>query len=121
MLRAGLAHPDAVRDAARVLLASDQVVPSRLTRIIDKDPGSLSTLWPVITEAIRIAADAPKLPRWLARVLETAVSRAAHLAEATRRGLIPGEAWEPLTRLAAQPGSAAGLQKARALAAVLIV
>lgn len=115
----GLAHPDAVRDAVRTLYASDLVVPTRLTRMLDQKPETIATLWPVLTEAFRAAADAPKPPRWLARVTDTAIGRASILAEATRRGHIPREAWEPLTRLAARSGATTGLVKARSLDAAL--
>jgi hypothetical protein len=112
-------HPGNVAAAARALFASEAVVPTRLSKILEEDRASLSVLWPLVTEALAAAAQAAKPPRFTSRVLDTALARLPHLAEATRRGLIPAAAWEPVHRLAAAKGSGAVPAKARALSAAL--
>mgnify|MGYP005983067317 CR=1 FL=1 len=112
-------HAGNVAEAARALFVSEAVVPTRLTRLVEEERKALGVLWPLLTEALAAAAAAPKAPRFTARVLDTALARLPHLAEATRRGLIPAQAWEPVHRLAAVKGSGAALSKARALSAAL--
>ncbi|MCL2466654.1 MAG: hypothetical protein FWF02_14465 [Micrococcales bacterium] len=107
-----------VRVAMGQLLACPEVDPARLVRVIAKPSGLIPTLWPLLTEPVRVAgsADGPA-PRWLSRVLDTALVHAPTLREAAARGLLPADAatWPGLSDLAARPGKAAATTKARTL------
>jgi hypothetical protein len=112
----------AVRQAMGQLLAHSVFSPVRLARLLEDDPSLLPVLWPVLTEAIQVAgASDTALPRWLNRILDTAVLRAPHLAEAARRGRIPAQAaaWSGLAEIAARGGSSSAVAKARQLIGLL--
>ena len=107
--------PTRVAAAMKVLLTQEAVSPARLAAAAGKVPGLLAVFWPFLTEAIAHAATlqgAP--PRWLGGVLDEALDHAPVLREAAARGLMPAR-WEGLETLAARPGKAAALAKARAL------
>ncbi|MCL2850662.1 MAG: hypothetical protein FWE61_11580, partial [Micrococcales bacterium] len=93
--------------------------PGLLVRMLETHPQALAVLWPVLTETVRAAATDDPPPRWLTRVLDVAISHAPTLREAAHRGLIPPEAWSGLADLAARPGKAAAMTKARTLLAAL--
>lgn len=108
----------AVRVAVGQLLEHPEVDPARLVRQLAKKPALLPTLWPLLTESVRVAGatDAPP-PRWLARVLDAAITYAPTLREAATRGLLPADAatWPGLADLAARSGKSAAITKARTL------
>ncbi len=120
LLKEGHLGPARVADAARALLPfADAVSPARLAGAARKLPLWLPALWPLLTEPVAFAAGlegAP--PRWLAPVLDVALEFAPALREAGVRGLIPRQ-WEGLAALAARPGKAAALAKARLLTEAL--
>ncbi|MEJ7647689.1 MAG: hypothetical protein WKF57_01380 [Nakamurella sp.] len=105
-----------------LLLASPDVDPSRLARVVEQAPSTLPALWPLVTEPVRLAGgiDGP-LPRWVGTVLSVAVGVAPHLAEAVRRGLAPVHAaqWRGLDRIAARPGKSVAVVKAQQLLALI--
>ncbi len=111
-----------VRTAVVTLLGSPEVSPARLVRVLEKNPTTLPVLWPLLTEPIRVVglSDGPP-PRWLNRVLDVALLYADHLGEAARRGWIPADAsrWPGLAEIAARPGKAVALTKARTLLAAV--
>lgn len=106
----------AVRIAIRSLLPHADISPARIVRLIEREPTTLPTLWPVLTESIRFAAEIERPPRWLNRVLDVALSFGPILREAEKRGLIRAD-WQGLTELADRRGSSAATRKARALLA----
>ncbi len=110
-----------VRDATAALLESPDFSPARVVRVLERDPAVLPVLWPVLTEAVRVASGASRPPAWLNRILDAALQHAPTLAEAGRRGLIPADAaaWPGLDELAERPGAGAALRKARELRAAL--
>jgi hypothetical protein len=109
---------EAVTQAMRWLLASPAVSPAKLTRPLEAEIELLPTLWPTLTEPVRVAGNViGSLPRCLNRVLDVIAHHAPHLAEATRRGLIPG--WPGLADIAARPGKSAAVAKAQALVPLL--
>lgn len=107
---------DAVAAAVRVLLAQPDVMPGRLVRVIEEHLPVLPTLWPIVAELLRHAAEQKSLPRWLNQVLDVTSLRAGYLAEATRRGILPAVTWDPLREIASRSGTSAALVKAGALA-----
>ncbi|MCL2091758.1 MAG: hypothetical protein FWH11_11290 [Micrococcales bacterium] len=112
----------AVRIATAALLDLPEIDPTTLVRVLERHPEALPTLWPLLTEPVRVAgASGGPLPRWLNRVLDITTFHADHLCEAARRGLIPADAarWPGLEGLAARRGRSAAVTKARALLAVL--
>ncbi|MDR2255542.1 MAG: hypothetical protein LBE25_06050 [Arthrobacter sp.] len=107
--------PTRVAAAARVLLTRAAVSPARLAAAVGKAPGLLGALWPLLTEPVAHAAaleGAP--PRWLGGVLDAALDHAPVLREAACRGVMPAR-WDGLEELAARPGTATALKKARQL------
>lgn len=107
-----------VRLAVAGLLGNADYSPVKLAGLIESDPDTLPTLWPALTEPVRIAAATTGTPpRWLNRVLDVALGRAALLRAAADRGHLPADAaaWPGLAELAARSGSQAALRKARAL------
>lgn len=111
-----------VRAAMPVLLNQPEVSPARLVRAVQDRPHLLPTLWPLLTEPIRVAGltDGPP-PRWLNQVLVVALSHAPTLRAAAAAGSLPADAanWPGLAELAARPGRSATLEKARSLQTLL--
>jgi hypothetical protein len=122
LVEQGLIGSAAVRTAVTTLLEFPDVNPARMVRALEKHPKTLPTLWPLLTEPVRVAgAMEGPLPRWLNRVLDVTTFHADHLREAARRGLIGEDvaAWPGLEELAARPGKSAALTKARTLLTAL--
>jgi hypothetical protein len=118
----GLVGSAAVTVAVRALLDQPVISPARMVRPIDGDSALLPVLWPVLVESVRVAAaEEGALPRWLNRVLDTALLHAPVLREAASRGLLPADqaSWPGLVEIAGRKGSSAALTKARALAGAL--
>ncbi|MFT4126792.1 MAG: hypothetical protein QM662_11240 [Gordonia sp. (in: high G+C Gram-positive bacteria)] len=94
LLAKNLIGPAAVGRAVRAMLASADVSAAKLVRPLERSPQSLPVLWPVLVESIRCAAATPgRLPRWLNRILDVALTHRPHLAEVwcpTRRSAGPG-------------------------------
>lgn len=111
-----------VRSAMQTLLTQPEVSPARVIRALDSGPHLLPTLWPLLTEPIRVAglSDAPP-PRWLNQVLVVALAHAPTLRAAAAAGRLPADAaaWPGLAELAARPGKSATLDKARSLQTLL--
>lgn len=111
-----------VRAAMRFLLTQPEVSPARVVRVIENHPHLLPTLWPLLTEPIRVAglSDAPP-PRWLNQVLALAIAHAPTLRAAAAAGRLPADAaaWPGLAELAARSGKSATLDKARSLQTLL--
>lgn len=111
-----------VRLAVARLLQNADYSPVKLVGLIESDPDTLITLWPALTESVRIAAAATGTPpRWLNRVLDVALGRAEILRAAADRGHLPADAatWPGLSELATRTGSQAAFRKARELRAEL--
>ncbi|MCL2091899.1 MAG: hypothetical protein FWH11_12010 [Micrococcales bacterium] len=118
----GLIGSAAARIAVVTLLGCPEVSPAKLVRVLEKHPETLSALWPLLAEPVRVAGTTEgPVPTWLNRVLDVALLYADHLREAARRGLIPEDAaaWPGLAELAARPGKSAALAKARSLLAAV--
>ena len=111
-----------VRSAMQTLLTQPEVSPARVIRALDSGPHLLPTLWPLLTEPIRVAglSDEPP-PRWLNQVLVVALAHAPTLRAAAAAGRLPGDVvtWPGLAELAARPGRSATLEKARSLQTLL--
>jgi hypothetical protein len=115
---AGLVGSAAVTVAVRALFDQPVISPGRMIRPLDGDATLLPVLWPVLVESVRhAAAQQDGLPRWLNRVLDTALLHAPLLREAASRGLLPADqaSWPGLVEIAGRKGSSAALTKARAL------
>lgn len=112
----------AVRIAMGQLLTQADVSPARLVRVVEKRPHLLPTLWPLLTEPIRVAglAGGPP-PRWLNQVLVIATAHASTMRAAAETGRLPEDVatWPGLAELAARPGTSAALEKARSLQTLL--
>lgn len=120
LVEGGLFGAPAVQIATRALLAHPDVSMAKIVRVVDDAPTTLAVMWPVLVESVRFAAGCDdRLPTWLNRVLDVALSYAGALREAGRRGWIPAEsaAWPGLSELAGRSGSSAALKKARTLLA----
>ena len=97
-----------------ILRGAHRQAPARLARAVEH-PGALGALWPLVTRSVELAAaleGAP--PRWLGAVLQVALAKSPVLKAAALRGLMPRD-WPGLETLAARPGNAAALKKAREL------
>lgn len=117
-VRSGLFGAASVRLATRRLLGNADYTPTRLVGLIESDPDTLPTLWPILTESVRIAsAETGTPPRWLNRVLDVALRNARILREAANRAVLPDEdaGWPGLRELAERKGTQAALRKAREL------
>ena len=121
-VRSGLLDAAGVQRAVQQLLESADFTPVKLAGMIEAEPDTLGTLWPVLVEGIRAGAGSTPPPRWLNRVLDAALLRAPALRAAAERGAIPpaAAAWPGLAELAERKGSQAALVKARALRAELL-
>lgn len=122
LVRTGRIGSAAVRTAMAQLLDQRDVSPARLVRVVEKRPHLLPTLWPLLTEPVRVAGlsdEAP--PRWLNQVLTVAIAHAPTLRAAAAAGRLPADAaaWPGLAGLAARPGKSATLEKARSLQTLL--
>ncbi len=118
ILRSGDVGWQAVRAAMRTLLSHPDVSPARMVKIVEKNPDLLAVMWPVLTESVRTAASGEgNPPKWLNRVLDTALYYVSYLREAARLGRIPVDdaQWSGLVELAARPGKSAAIGKAAAL------
>ena len=73
----------------------------------------------MLTEPLAFAAEHTPVPRWVNRVLDVITLHHQILAEATRRGYIPADAWDGLHAFASQKGSSGALKKARTLSDAL--
>ncbi len=82
--------------------------------VLEKDREAIVVFWPLLEQALEVAAGQDGIPRWLNRALDIGLAVAPELAELRRRGLIPAR-WEALETLAARPGTTAALKKAREL------
>jgi len=112
----------AVTAATKMLLRSPAISPAKLVSTLEKRVNLLPVLWPLLTESISAAAHKPGTPpTWLNRVLSVALMHSQHLAEAARRAYLPASAatWPGLANLAARPGTAASITKAKALQSAL--
>ena len=122
LLKRNLLGSAGVRIAVGKLLEHEVYSPAKTVRLMEEHPTSVSTLWPLLTESVRVAQQQDKLPHWRNRVLDVALMHADVLAEAGQRGLIPADAaaWPGLAEIAERKGSTAALKKARELAGVLL-
>lgn len=122
MVERGRIGSAGVRSAMGVLLTQPEASPARVVRALDSGPQYLPTLWPLLTEPIRVAglSDAPP-PRWLNHVLVVALAHAPTLRAAAAAGRLPADAaaWPGLAELAARPSRSATLDKARSLQTLL--
>jgi hypothetical protein len=112
----------AVTAAIRTLLQSPAISPARMMKVLEENVRLLPTLWPLLTEPIRVAAALPGTPpAWLSRVLSVALLHAPYLAEAAQRGYLPSEAahWPGLAEIASRPGKSASINKAKDLLTAL--
>lgn len=106
---------ETVRHAVNELLPFEQWSPARAVYLLESAPELLPALWPMLTEPLHFAAQQPKLPRWVNRVLDIVLLHAALLNEATARGYLPQDAWNGILDIAAMKGSSAAIKKAREL------
>lgn len=104
-----------VRAVVPQLLPGGAWSPARAIHDLEKKPELLPALWPMLTEPLVFAAEHTPVPRWVNRVLDVVTLYQEILAEATRRGHIPADAWDGLHAFASQKGSSAALKKARTL------
>lgn len=117
-VRSGVFGSASVRLAVGRLLSNADYSPTRLVGLIESDADTLPTLWPALTESVRVASAATgATPRWLNRVLDVALRNAGILREAAYRGAIPNEdaSWPGLRNIAERKGAQAALRKAREL------
>lgn len=104
-----------VRAVVPQLLPGGAWSPARAIHDLEKKPELLPALWPMLTEPLVFAAEHTPVPRWVNRVLDVVTLYQEILAEATRCGHIPADAWDGLHAFASQKGSSAALKKARTL------
>lgn len=118
----GLFGSAAVTIAMRALLPFPDVSPARIARLIEKEPSTLPTVWPVLVESVRFAAaEGGSAPTWLNRILDLSLRNAALLREAAARGIVPAESaqWPGLREIAGGTMSATVRRKAGELVAAL--
>ena len=108
-----------VRAVVPQLIPGGEWSPARAIHDLEKKLELLPALWPMLTEPLVFAAEHTPVPRWVNRVLDVVTLYQEILAEATRRGYIPADAWDGLHTFASQKGSSAALKKARALSDAL--
>lgn len=108
-----------VRAVVPQLIPGGAWSPARAIHDLETKPELLPALWPMLTEPLVFAAEHTPVPRWVNRVLDVAILHHQILAEATRRGYIPADAWDGLRAFASQKGSSAALKKARTLSDAL--
>jgi hypothetical protein len=111
-----------VRSATTGLLTNEVFTPARLAALVESQPRLLPVLWPVLTEPIRVVGLSDGMPpRWLNRVLESALLLAPYLQVAAHLGRLPADAavWQGLRQLAARSGPAGVVTKARRLVGAL--
>lgn len=120
ILRGNLLSVSGVSSAISKLLTSPEYNPTRTFGFLEKHPGRLPVLWPVITQCLAHAAAQEAPPRWASRCLDVATYHAPVLATATAKGIIPASAWEPLRVLAGVKKKSAARMKAQELAKILL-
>lgn len=108
-----------VRAVVPQLIPGGAWSPARAIHDLEVKPELLPALWPMLTEPLVFAAEHTPVPRWVNRVLDVVTLHQDILAEATRRGYIPADAWDGLHAFASQKGSSVALKKARALSDAL--
>lgn len=108
-----------VRAVVPQLIPGGAWSPARAIHDLETKPELLPALWPMVTEPLVFAAEHTPVPRWVNRVLDVVTVHHQILAEATRRGYIPADAWDGLHAFASQKGSSAALKKARTLSDAL--
>ncbi|MCZ9293645.1 hypothetical protein [Corynebacterium meitnerae] len=108
-----------VRAVVTQLIPGGAWSPARAIQDLETKPELLPALWPMLTEPLVFAAEHTPVPKWVNRVLDVVTLHQEILAEATRRGYIPADAWDGLHAFASQKGSSVALKKARALSDAL--
>lgn len=110
---------ETVRAVVPQLIPGGAWSPTRAIHDLGMKPELLPALWPMLTEPLAFAAEHNPVPKWVNRVLDVVALHQEILAEATRRGYIPADAWDGLHAFASRKGSSVLLKKARALSDVL--
>nr|WP_108869896.1 hypothetical protein [Tessaracoccus timonensis] len=110
---------DTVRAVVPQLMPGGAWSPARAIHDLETKPELLPALWPMLTEPLVFAAEHAPVPRWVNRVLDVITLHHQILAEATRRGYIPADAWNGLHTFVSQKGSSVALKKARVLSDAL--
>ncbi|WP_297748847.1 hypothetical protein [uncultured Tessaracoccus sp.] len=110
---------ETVRAVVPQLMPGGAWSPARAIHDLETKPELLPALWPMLTEPLVFAAEHAPVPRWVNRVLDVITLHHQILAEATRRGYIPADAWNGLHTFVSQKGSSVALKKARVLSDAL--